>query len=61
MVRVFNTYRKAFKKTIEEDREIWERLKWYEKAGIYIYGPVAYVFEVAKRFMNFPKDIKNRG
>lgn len=58
---MFNTYRKAFKKTIEEDREIWERLKWYEKAGIYIYGPVAYVWALAKAFSKFPKDIWKRG
>lgn len=61
MVKMFDTYRKAFRKTIKKDKDIWERLKWYEKAGIYIYGPIVYVSELAKRFVNFPKDIKNRG
>ena len=58
---MFDTYRKAFRKAIEKDKDIWERFKWYEKAWIYIYGPAVYVFELAKRFVNFPKDIKNRG
>ena len=55
---MFDAYRKAFKKTIERDKSIWERLKWYEKAGIYIYGPVVYVSTLIKAFA---KDIGNRG
>ena len=58
---MFDTYRKAFRKAIEKDKDVWKRLKWYEKAWIYIYGPVVYVSELAKRFVNFTKDIKNRG
>ena len=58
---MFKAYRRAFKKTIEEDKSIWERLKWYEKVGVYIYGPVAYVSAMLKEFSKFPRDIIHRG
>lgn len=39
---MFKTYREGFRKAIEEHEEQWQSFKWYEKAGVYICGPIAY-------------------
>lgn len=41
---MFKRYREAFRKAVKEHEEEWRSYKWYEKAGVHICGPVAYVY-----------------
>lgn len=41
---MFKKYRNGFRQAINEHGDEWNRFKWYEKVGVYILGPIAYVF-----------------
>lgn len=41
---MFKKYRDGFRQAIKEHGDEWNRFKWYEKAGVCICGPIAYVF-----------------
>ena len=40
---MFKRYREGFRKAVKEHEE-WRNFKWYEKACVYICGPVAYTY-----------------
>lgn len=41
---MFKRYREGFRKAVKEHEQEWRSFKWYEKAGVYVSGPIAYAY-----------------
>ena len=48
---MFKLYREGFRKAVKEHEEEWRSFKWYEKAGVYIFGPAAYAYGLVSGLM----------
>ena len=55
--RMFEEYRNGFKKAIKDYSDEWMKLKWYEKAGVYICGPIAYGIGKLSGLMEILKEV----
>lgn len=56
---MFDEYRKGFRKAVAEHNDEWRKMKWYEKAGVYISGPIAYGIGKLTGFMEIMKEIRD--
>lgn len=54
---MFEEYRKGFRKAVAEHSDEWRKMNWYEKGGIYIFGPIAYGIGKLRGFIENMKEI----
>ena len=58
---MFNEYREGFRKAVKDYNSEWRKMKWFEKAGVYICGPVAYGIGKLSGYFEVLKDIRDAG